>query len=238
MRIAVVGARGPAGRRGRPRMRAGSRHRRLRRTPSSTSTDDARGRRGDGARPSGRDRQRRGLQRRRRRRRSSGRRAGRQRVRRARAGARGASASARRSCTTAPISSSTARRRRRIREDGSAESAQRVRGVEAAGRMVRGSTRRARTCCASRACSDARRRARAEGQRRRHHERAARGRPPKVFEDRTVSPTYVIDAARATRELLESRRAGGPVPLRQLRSLHLAGVRAASWRASSASSRA
>jgi dTDP-4-dehydrorhamnose reductase len=29
------------------------------------------------------------------------------------------------------------------------------------------------------------------------------GRAPKVFEDRTVTPTYVIDAARATRELLE-----------------------------------
>jgi dTDP-4-dehydrorhamnose reductase len=30
------------------------------------------------------------------------------------------------------------------------------------------------------------------------------GGSPKVFEDRTVSPTYVIDAARATRKLLES----------------------------------
>jgi dTDP-4-dehydrorhamnose reductase len=30
------------------------------------------------------------------------------------------------------------------------------------------------------------------------------GGAPKVFEDRTVSPTYVIDAARATRQLLES----------------------------------
>jgi dTDP-4-dehydrorhamnose reductase len=33
------------------------------------------------------------------------------------------------------------------------------------------------------------------------------GQPAKVFEDRTVSPTYVIDAARATRELVE---AGAP----------------------------
>jgi dTDP-4-dehydrorhamnose reductase len=31
----------------------------------------------------------------------------------------------------------------------------------------------------------------------------ASGGEPKVFEDRTISPTYVIDAARATRELLE-----------------------------------
>ena len=30
------------------------------------------------------------------------------------------------------------------------------------------------------------------------------GGTPKVFEDRTVSPTYVVDAARATRQLLES----------------------------------
>lgn len=35
------------------------------------------------------------------------------------------------------------------------------------------------------------------------------GRSPRVFEDRTVSPTYVPDAARATRELLESRAAPG-----------------------------
>ena len=32
---------------------------------------------------------------------------------------------------------------------------------------------------------------------------------PKVFEDRTVSPTYLIDAARATRRLLESSSAPG-----------------------------
>jgi dTDP-4-dehydrorhamnose reductase len=31
------------------------------------------------------------------------------------------------------------------------------------------------------------------------------GGSPKVFEDRTISPTYVVDAARATRLLLESR---------------------------------
>jgi len=31
------------------------------------------------------------------------------------------------------------------------------------------------------------------------------GASPKVFEDRTVSPTYVMDAARATREMLERR---------------------------------
>jgi dTDP-4-dehydrorhamnose reductase len=32
---------------------------------------------------------------------------------------------------------------------------------------------------------------------------------PKVFEDRTVSPTYLADAARATRLLLESSAPGG-----------------------------
>lgn len=35
------------------------------------------------------------------------------------------------------------------------------------------------------------------------------GRAPKVFDDRTVSPTYVPDAARATRLLLERRPASG-----------------------------
>jgi dTDP-4-dehydrorhamnose reductase len=35
------------------------------------------------------------------------------------------------------------------------------------------------------------------------------GGQPKVFEDRTISPTYVIDAARATRQLLESQAPSG-----------------------------
>jgi dTDP-4-dehydrorhamnose reductase len=35
------------------------------------------------------------------------------------------------------------------------------------------------------------------------------GGSPKVFEDRTISPTYVVDAARATRQLLESAAAPG-----------------------------
>lgn len=35
------------------------------------------------------------------------------------------------------------------------------------------------------------------------------GQAPKVFEDRTVSPTFVFDAARATRELLERQHAPG-----------------------------
>jgi dTDP-4-dehydrorhamnose reductase len=35
------------------------------------------------------------------------------------------------------------------------------------------------------------------------------GRSPAVFEDRTVSPTYVPDAARATRQLLESQAPAG-----------------------------
>lgn len=35
------------------------------------------------------------------------------------------------------------------------------------------------------------------------------GGEPKVFEDRTVSPTYVLDAARATRQLVESRAPAG-----------------------------
>jgi dTDP-4-dehydrorhamnose reductase len=37
----------------------------------------------------------------------------------------------------------------------------------------------------------------------------ARGGEPRVFEDRTISPTYVIDAAWATRRLLETRAAYG-----------------------------
>lgn len=37
----------------------------------------------------------------------------------------------------------------------------------------------------------------------------AAGGQPKVFEDRTVSPTYVIDAARATRHLLEHQAPAG-----------------------------
>jgi dTDP-4-dehydrorhamnose reductase len=35
------------------------------------------------------------------------------------------------------------------------------------------------------------------------------GRAPRVFLDRTISPTYVIDAARATRQLIESNAAPG-----------------------------
>ena len=35
------------------------------------------------------------------------------------------------------------------------------------------------------------------------------GRTPRVFEDRTVSPTYVIDAARATRQLVEAHAPAG-----------------------------
>jgi dTDP-4-dehydrorhamnose reductase len=35
------------------------------------------------------------------------------------------------------------------------------------------------------------------------------GGSPKVFADRTISPTYILDAARATRELLESRAEPG-----------------------------
>ena len=35
------------------------------------------------------------------------------------------------------------------------------------------------------------------------------GQSPRVFEDRTVSPTYIIDAARVTRQLVESRAPSG-----------------------------
>jgi dTDP-4-dehydrorhamnose reductase len=35
------------------------------------------------------------------------------------------------------------------------------------------------------------------------------GQSPKVFEDRTISPTYVLDAARATRQLVERQPGGG-----------------------------
>ena len=40
-------------------------------------------------------------------------------------------------------------------------------------------------------------------------DRLRRGEAPRVFVDRTISPTYVIDAARATRRLVESNAAPG-----------------------------
>ena len=109
------------------------------------------------------------------------------------------------------------------------------------GRIRAASTRR-RSCSASgsrvdapRALRAARRepvrpragRRSAEGQRRRHRQRAAgRRQAPTVFEDRTVSPTYVVDAARATRQLLEARRRAGLYHCVNSRPLHVARVRA------------
>ena len=81
-------------------------------------------------------------------------------------------------------------------EDGCAESARRVRRVEAAGRVVRGG-------CAARVRPAGREPVRTasgrtarEGQRRGDSRmRMQSGSEARVFEDRTVSPTYVVDAA-------------------------------------------
>ncbi len=67
------------------------------------------------------------------------------------------------------------------------------------------SRRRARSCCASRASSAAqRRRARSIASSR----RIASGQEAKVFVDRTVSPSYVVDVAAATRALVERGEPG------------------------------
>ncbi len=143
------------------------------------------------------------LQRRRRRRRSPDRRAERQRLRRPRAGARGAAARRDARALQHATSSSTARATAAVHRRRYAQPAQRLCGVEAARRMV----------CAG--CA-----ARLRASRREPVRTGAGGGPPKgsiasitntlvgggtptVFEDRTVSPTYVLDAARATRQLLE-----------------------------------
>ena len=109
---------------------------------------------------------------------------------------------ARRSSTTAPTSCSTARPTAPYTETDRAESAERVRRVEAARRVVR--RRRAARLRAARREPVRPRAGRrpAKGSVAGDPERAAgRRRRAQVFDDRTVSPTYVVDAARATRQL-------------------------------------
>ena len=112
--------------------------------------------------------------------------------------ARAAEDTGRRSCTTAPISCSTAAR--------TARTSKKIRRIRKASTRSRSCSenglrwrRRARSCCASRACSAARMpRARSIASRR----PSAEGREAKVFRDRVVSPSYVVDVAAATRALL------------------------------------
>ena len=130
---------------------------------------------------------------------------------------------ARRSCTTAPTSCSTAPRSEPYSEDDAAGAAQHLRGVEAAGRVVRARRAARATCCASRACSASP----AGWTGRRGTLDAHRGRPAgaaarcTVFTDRVVSPSYSPDVAAATRHLLDRGARRGRVSLRQRRARHL-----------------
>ena len=192
----------------------------------------------DGAGAAGRHRQLRGVQRRGRRRGSAGRRAERATrlpSARWRAAAR---QSAPRSSTTAPISCSTARRATPYAEDRS----RRIRGASTPRRSCSASgsppTRRARTCCASRACSAARReRPPAKGSvasilRALEAGNEAQGvrRPHRVADLRHRRRARDAEPPRA-------RRAAGPLSLRELRAMHVARVRAGGRASAEASSR-
>jgi len=63
------------------------------------------------------------------------------------------------------------------------------------------------------------------------------GGSPKVFEDRTITPSYVIDGGAGDPAAGGIARARRRVPLRELRPVHVAGSSPARWRACSASSR-
>ena len=68
--------------------------------------------------------------------------------------------------------------------------------------------RQSRMCCASRVCS-ALLQGIVQGSLESILDGLKAGRPVRVFGDRTVSPTFVVDAARATLELLERRAPAG-----------------------------
>ena len=59
----------------------------------------------------------------------------------------------------------------------------------------------------------------------------------RVFEDRTVSATYIIDAAAATLQLVEKKRAGWPLPLREHAGTARGSSSRGNWRRNSASNR-
>ena len=128
------------------------------RTPATSLdiTDPAAVRTAVGDAAPGRHHQLRRVQRRGRRRSGAARGAGRQRVGRAQPGACGRRRPARRSCTTAPTSCSTATAREPYDEDAPPSPQQHLCRVEAARRMVRARGAARPTCCASRACSDRR----------------------------------------------------------------------------------
>ena len=182
---------------------------------------------GDGPRQAGGDRQRGGVQRRRRRRGSSDRGARRQRIRRsrrwpARPQAHGATLV---HYSTDFVFDGTPPAP--YTETDPPEPAKRLRGVEAARRMVR-----ARRAARLRAAGRESVRPRARRRRRRRAASPAFSGLCRPAARRRCSRTgrsrrrYVADVARATRRLFESAAASRSLPLRQLRRVHLAGVRA------------
>ena len=114
-------------------------------------------------------------------------------------------AKARRSCTTAPTSCSTATRSRRTSKTHPAR-----RSASTASRSCWASgsraTRRGATSCGSRACSAGRCRASSVD---RIAAALRAGRGGARFDDRTVSPSFVEDAVAATRALLERGAGAG-----------------------------
>ena len=165
---------------------------------------------GDAAGASRRDRQRRGVQRRRRRGRSSGRRAATSTPSRCASLARAAQ-----SLGATLVHYSTdfvfdGTRDDAVHGDGPPEPAERLRRVEAARRVVRARGAAAPTCLRVESLFG---RAPGAGPEKGSVANIVRtlvaGGSPKVFQDRTMSPTCIPDAARATRHLLETKAAPG-----------------------------
>ena len=198
----------PARRRGRPRVRGGATRSSRSTAPTLDVTDDAAVARGDRARAARRDRQLRGLQRRRRapriirsRRCNVNAFAVRALARAARDARRGAGALQQRFRLRRHA------RRRRTRKT----IAPNPRSVYAASKLLGewfalDAPRALRAARREPVRPRARRPRRRRAASRRSSTRCWPGSAPRVFEDRTVSPTYVVDAARATRQLLERRR--------------------------------
>ena len=139
-------------------------------------------------------------------------------------------APARRSCTTAPTSCSTARPTRRTRKTDRAQSAQRLRARRSCSASGSRPTRRAAYVLRVESLFGARPAAPRQGQRRRRSSTALRpGGAPTVFEDRTVSPTYVV--RRRARDARRCSSGGAPPGLYHCVNsghVHLARVRARS----------
>ena len=157
-----------------------------------------------------------------------------ERVRGPRAGARGAGArrDARALQHRFRLRRHARRRRTRRRTGPTRAASMRRRSCSASGSR---STRRAPTCSRREPVRPRARSGRTKGSVASIVKTLLAGGSPTVFEDRTVSPTYVLDAARATRQLLETQAPRRPLSLRQLRPLHLARARRRSSRGSSAS---